>query len=351
MTGIVGGPPYAELPPVAYLSGLLGTGLVDVATDLSVLDGTGRWAVLVTFEGDVVCARFADWRPASPAAAVAAGWRGPDRESWRSSLGETGFRAAVATVRDRIAAGVVYQVNVCRVVEAALPDPAQADVAALHAILTAGNPAPFSGMLRLPAAGVHVASASPELFLRRQRDVVESGPIKGTGRTAADLTAKDEAENLMIVDLVRNDLSRVSVTGSVSVPAFLRTEQHPGLVHLVSTVRGELADGIGWPEIFAATFPPGSVSGAPKSTALQLIAELEPSRRGPYCGALGWVDADRRTAELAVGIRTFWLADGTVRFGTGAGITWASDPGREWDETKLKAERLVRLASAGAAPC
>ncbi|MBR7839074.1 chorismate-binding protein, partial [Actinospica durhamensis] len=101
----------------------------------------------------------------------------------------------------------------------------------------------------------------------------------------------------------------------------------------------------GWASILAATFPPGSVTGAPKHSALKTIGELEREARGPYCGAIGWVDGDRRTARLAVGIRTFWLERGLLRFGTGAGITWGSDPAREWAETELKAERLIGLAS------
>jgi para-aminobenzoate synthetase component 1 len=116
-------------------------------------------------------------------------------------------------------------------------------------------------------------------------------------------------------------------------------------VHLVSTVRGELRDDVGWADLLAATFPPGSVTGAPKSSALRIIDELEPESRGPYCGAVGWVDADRRAAELAVAIRTFWVRDGVVRFGTGAGITWGSDAAREWDETELKAATLLAVAS------
>lgn len=153
----------------------------------------------------------------------------------------------------------------------------------------------------------------------------------------------------MIVDLVRNDLGRVCATGSVTVPDLCVVEKHPGLVHLVSTVRGRLADGVGWSELLAAAFPPGSVTGAPKSSALRIIDSLETAPRGPYCGGIGWVDADRSTAGLAVGIRTFWVdrteAAPVLRFGTGAGITWGSDPEREWDETELKAARLLAVAS------
>ncbi|MGH9252506.1 MAG: chorismate-binding protein, partial [Acidimicrobiales bacterium] len=121
---------------------------------------------------------------------------------------------------------------------------------------------------------------------------------------------------------------------------------YPGLVHLVSTVTGRLEPGHGWRDLVEATFPPGSVTGAPKSTAVTTIADLEPIPRGPYCGAVGWVDADTGEGELAVGIRTFWVDEGWLRFGTGAGITWGSDPGKEWTETELKAGRLIGLASA-----
>ncbi len=169
-----------------------------------------------------------------------------------------------------------------------------ADTLALAAVLAQGNPAPYAGVVRIPTRGIDVVTASPELFLRRSGDIVESGPIKGTAPTAGELLAKDTDENVMIVDLVRNDLSRVAEPGTVEVPSLLRVEEHPGLVHLVSTVRARLRAGAGWPELFAAAFPPGSVSGAPKSTALQAIHDLEPSPRGPYCGAIGWVDADRQ---------------------------------------------------------
>jgi para-aminobenzoate synthetase component 1 len=161
---------------------------------------------------------------------------------------------------------------------------------------------------------------------------------------------KDVAENVMIVDLVRNDLARVCEPGSVSVGALCATEQHPGLSHLVSTVRGVLRPGIGWAALLDAVFPPGSITGAPKSSATRLIAELEPVARGPYCGAIGWVDAERGVGSLAVGIRTFWLTEpgtdaATLGFGTGAGITWGSDPAAEWAETELKAARLLEVAA------
>ncbi|WP_084958012.1 chorismate-binding protein [Thermoactinospora rubra] len=327
---------------LAHVGGLLATGLRDVTTDLAALDGEGWWAVVVDYEGKVTCARFDRVRPA-PLPPPAGPWRGPRPERWRSSLDQAAYERGVDTIRHYIEQGEVYQANLCRVLSAPLPP--GADPLALAHRLAEGNPAPHAAFVGLP--GLTVVSASPELYLSRDGDVVESRPIKGTGRTAADLQAKDYAENVMIVDLVRNDLGIVAEVGSVEVPALCAVEQHPGLVHLVSTVRARLPYGVGWPELFAATFPPGSVTGAPKSSALRIINELEPVPRGPYCGAVGWVDADRRTAALAVGIRTFWISSQVLRFGTGAGITWGSDPRREWLETELKASRLIALASEG----
>ncbi|MEV0595971.1 chorismate-binding protein [Nonomuraea cavernae] len=326
----------------AHVAGLLATGLRDVTTDLAALDGEGWWAVVVDYEGKVTCARFDRVRPA-PLPAPRRPWHGPRPGQWRSSLDRAAYERGVQAIRDEIERGEVYQANLCRVLTA--PVPGDADPLALAARLATGNPAPYSAVIQLP--GLSVVSASPELYLSRDGDVVESGPIKGTGVTEADLLDKDYAENVMIVDLVRNDLGRVAAVGSVEVPELCVVEEHPGLVHLVSTVRAKLAPGMGWPELFAATFPPGSVTGAPKSSASRIINQLEAEPRGPYCGAVGWVDADRRRAALAVGIRTFWISAREIRFGTGAGITWGSDPAREWLETELKASRLISLASSG----
>ncbi|MEW2301616.1 chorismate-binding protein [Streptomyces sp. NPDC006655] len=332
-------------PPLARFGGRVATGLVDVTSDPEALDSTGFWAVCADFEGGLTCARFRDVREEPVPAPVPGAWRGPAAGDWSSSLDRHAYTAAVARIRSRIAAGEVYQANLCRVLSA--PVHPGADVDALTALLARGNPAPYAGTIRLPAHGVETATASPELFLRRTDRTVESGPIKGTGRTEEDLLEKDYAENVMIVDLVRNDIGRVCATGSVTVPDLCAVEKHPGLVHLVSTVRGELRADTGWSGLLAAAFPPGSVTGAPKSSALRIIAELETAPRGPYCGGIGWVDADRGVGELAVGIRTFWIdrAEGMLRFGTGAGITWGSDPEGEWRETELKAARLLAIAS------
>ncbi|MEU9889451.1 chorismate-binding protein [Sphaerisporangium sp. NPDC051011] len=325
----------------AHVGGRLATGLRDVTTDLAALDATGWWAVVVTYEGKVTCARFDEVRPA-PLPRPAGPW--PATLRWTGSLDRRAYEDGVRRIRDYIEQGEVYQANLCRVVTAELP--LDSDPLVLAARLARGNPAPYAATVVVP--GTTVVSASPELYLSRSGDVVESRPIKGTGVTAGDLLEKDHAENVMIVDLVRNDLGQVAEVGSVTVPSLCAVEEHPGLVHLVSTVRARLAPGQGWAELFAATFPPGSVTGAPKSSAVRIINELEPEPRGPYCGAVGWVDADRREAALAVGIRTFWIERDLIRFGTGAGITWGSDPEREWRETELKASRLIALASGQA---
>jgi para-aminobenzoate synthetase component 1 len=336
----------------AWWAGCLATGVVDVA-DLrerpDALEGGGWWAVVAEFEGRLRAWRFADVRAAplpvsrpepDSGDAGPSRWRGPHEAAWSSSMSRSEYERGVTTNRQRIRDGDVYQVNLCRVLQAPL---ATGDPYALATVLACGNPAPYAGVLDLGEEWV--VSASPELFLERSGGVVSSSPIKGTAPTERELLPKDRAENLMITDLVRNDLQRVCRPGTVAVPSLLRTESHPGLVHLVSTVRGALRDGVTWAEILEATLPPGSVSGAPKQAALDLIAELEPVSRGPYCGAVGFVDADAGQAVLAVGIRTFWWHEGLLRFGTGAGITWGSDPAGEWQETELKAERLIRLAS------
>ncbi len=315
------------------------------------MSGSGFWAVVATFEGDVTAVRFADVRHGPPDE-VSPVWAPLDGH-WESSLDSAAYVTAVEQVREQIAAGTVYQVNVCRVLHHALDD--VADLDGLDHLLRQGNPAPHAARIRCDEAGLDVVTASPELFLTQRGGRLITRPIKGTAPTAGELLPKDYAENVMIVDLMRNDLSVVCEPGTVSVDGLCALEEHPGLIHLVSTVSGVLRHGVRWTEIFAATYPPGSVSGAPKSTALGAIRDLEAAPRGPYCGAIGWVDADRGEAELAVGIRTFWAepGDGGGRrlcFGTGAGITWASDAEGEWAETELKAARLVGLAAGTVSP-
>lgn len=326
---------------LAVVGDRLLTGLVDVTDDLTALDGTGQWAVVLPFDGPPVCARFSRVAPARPWRGRP--WVGVDPSGWRTSLDRDAFCRGVETIRAAIGQGDVYQVNLTRVLRTALP--AGADVAALGAALADGNPAPFSAVVRLPDHGIHVASASPERFLERDGSRVWSSPIKGTATTPDHFLAKDRAENVMIVDLVRNDLGRVCEWGTVAVPSLLAVEEHPGLAHLVSTVEGRLRPDCGWAETVAATFPPGSVTGAPKVAALAAIDALETDGRGVYCGAVGWVDADRGRGALNVAIRTFWFDDDELCFGTGGGITWDSDPAGEWEETELKARRLLRVVA------
>jgi para-aminobenzoate synthetase component I len=332
--------------PLCVVGDRILTELVDVTDDLGALDSSGLWALVLPYSGRAVCARFARSRPARPWPGRP--WRGPASDTWTSSLDRDEFCSGVEYIREAIGRGDVYQVNLTRRLSAPLPvarEGTTTDIAALGAALAIGNPAPFSAVVRLPQHGVHVASASPERYLRRRGRRVWSSPIKGTAAEPGGLTAKDRAENVMIVDLVRNDIGRVCDFGSVTVPHLLALEHHPGLVHLVSTVEGRLRDGCGWVELIEATFPPGSVTGAPKIAACSMIEALEPISRGVYCGAIGWVDADRKVGELNVAIRTFWIEEGAVHLGTGGGITYDSDPIREWEETELKARRLLSVAS------
>ena len=252
-------------------------------------------------------------------------------------------------IREHIAAGEVYQANLCRVLTAPLPDPAAADVDALTALLARGNPAPYAGTIRLPAHGVEIATASPELFLRRTGRIVESGPIKGTGadrggpagegprRERDDRRPRPQRPGPGL----RHRLGdRARAVRGGAAPRASSTSSPPSAANWLR--------GAGWPDLLAATFPPGSVTGAPKSSALRIIDALETAPRGPYCGGVGWVDADRghrraRRRHPHVLDRPGRAA--VLRFGTGAGITWGSDPEREWDETELKASRLLAVAS------
>jgi len=334
-----------RIEPLAVVGGMVASGLVDVTSDLSALDSNGWWAVVLPFEGAPTCARFERRRPTASLPRPPQPWVGPPADSWSSSLSRPEFSDRVALIRESIAAGDVYQVNLTRRLSAPLPD--NASMLALGEQIANGNPAPFQAVIELPEAGIRIASASPELFLTRDQSRVRSSPIKGTTSTGGDFSEKDCAENIMIVDLVRNDLGRVCKPGTVVVPNLLERQHHPGLDHLVSTVEGELRQGVTWSDLIDATFAPGSVTGAPKIAAMKHIHELEPVDRSIYCGAIGWVDADRSIGELNVAIRTFWVEQDQLCFGTGGAVTWDSTADDEWAETELKAERLIALASGG----
>lgn len=263
-----------------------------------------------------------------------------------SRLGARHHMAAVARCREHIRAGDVYQVNVCLSVEA----PWTGDAFAAFRAAQAGLEAPYAAFLGDP--GREVLSFSPELFLRRRGREVSSRPIKGTGRRAGGAAAaaraaraleaseKDRAENVMIVDLMRNDLGRVCGPGSVEVPALCRVEPHPGVWHLVSEVRGVLQPAATDGDLLRATFPPGSVTGAPKIRAMQLIRELEDRPREAYTGAIGLI-SPVAGLELSVAIRTFEIDGDRIRLGVGGGVVADSDPAAEYDECMAKAEPLV----------
>jgi para-aminobenzoate synthetase component 1 len=327
--------------PMARFGAEYGYDLAELSHDIESVKRGGRWAVLIPFSGIPVFARFESWE-SSPRVSTIGSWLGVESSTWTSSMDRETYEQAVESTRSAISKGDVYQVNICRIrSNGCAPD---SDIMALDALLADGNSAPYAGALRIPEIGIHIACASPELYLSREGSRLVSKPIKGTASSAGDLLEKDRAENIMIVDLVRNDLSRCCEVGSVKAVNLLEVQQHPGLVHLVSTVQGEISQHVGWSNIIEATFPPGSIAGAPKIAALDIINSLEPENRGPYCGAFGWIDADNHTAQLAVAIRTFWVDGGLLKFGTGAGITWSSDPRAEWEETQLKARHLSSIA-------
>ncbi len=268
-----------------------------------------------------------------------------------SSLTSEAFTAGVRTILDLIADGQCYQVNLSRQIKWEK----SVDARALHRALSIANPAPHASLIILPGENnepITVVSASPESFLTWSSDdqgtVVKTRPIKGTGRDAHSLgaSAKDRAENIMIVDLARNDLGRVCRFGSIRVPDLCSVEEHPGLWHLVSTVQGVSRTEIRPGDLLRATFPPASITGAPKPRVMQIIEDLEPVNRGVYCGAIGWVDTTRNAGDLAVAIRTFVSSCDQTTLGVGGGIVADSDPESEWRETELKAARLLGAAGA-----
>ncbi len=265
----------------------------------------------------------------------------PPRLPLRSTLTPECYRAAVLRVKELIAAGDVYQVNLSRHVTV----PYCGSPWRLLASLVSVQPVPFAALVRFPR--FDLISNSMELFLHRRGLTIESAPIKGTRPLrpgAADelrLSPKERAENLMIVDLMRNDLAKVCEPGSVTVSELFSVKTYSTLHQMESVVRGRLAPWTGTARILEATLPPGSVTGAPKRRAVQIIYELEPHERGPYCGALG-IFLPGGEFVLSVAIRTAVLHGEGLGFWVGGGIVWDSDPWEEYEETVLKAEALLR---------
>ncbi len=278
--------------------------------------------------------RRADERPA-PAGEFAIG-------AWERTWDDEGYAGAISAVRAAIARGDVYQVNLVQHLSAPFAgDPAS--VAARLARLRPLDDRPLSG------DGWTIVSASPEVFLTRRGRRVATMPIKGTrplgaGERLAE-AEKDAAEHVMIVDLERNDLSRVCEPGTVRWPELMAERRLAGVVHLVSTVEGRLRADVGLAELLRATFPGGSVTGAPKIAALDHIAALEPVGRGASMGALGTVRPNG-DLDLALTIRTFAVVDGRIHLWVGGGIVWDSDPASEIEESWVKARPL--LAALGA---
>ncbi|HEY2354162.1 MAG TPA: anthranilate synthase component I family protein [Gaiellaceae bacterium] len=256
---------------------------------------------------------------------------------WSATWSAGEYAAAIETVRAAIYEGDVYQVNLVQHLWAEFEGDPLAVADAL-APLRPLEPAPLSG------DGWTIVSASPELLLQKRGNVVRTCPIKGTRPAGVPIeSAKDAAEHVMIVDLERNDLSRVCVPGSVRWPEMLVERQMAGVSHMVATVEGELRPGVGLTEVLEAVLPGGSVTGCPKSAALDLIAALEPVGRGASMGALGRIYANG-DLDLALTIRTFAIADGAIHLWVGGGITWDSEPEAEIEESWVKARPLLAVA-------
>jgi para-aminobenzoate synthetase component 1 len=256
--------------------------------------------------------------------------------------------AAIARIKHYIREGDCYQVNFAQRFSAA----AKGDPWHAYQGLRRLNPAPFAAYLSTPYC--QVMCSSPERFLHVRSGLVETKPIKGTLPRGKDpiedlmladalrASVKDRAENLMIVDLLRNDLGRVCAIGSIQVPRLFALESFTRVHHLVSTVRGRLAEGRTPLDLLRACFPGGSITGAPKVRAMEIIEELEPHRRGVYCGAIGYLGFDG-AMDTNIAIRTLVHSDGVTRLWAGGGIVADSDPESEYRETYHKAAPLLDL--------
>ena len=308
--------------------------------------------------------RIADLGPAEAAAPTypVAGVEGADTIGLRSTFTRRGYLDAVARVREYIVAGDIFQANLSQRFQTGLDEsPLQ-----LYRRLRRRNPAPFAAYLEY--GDLQVISASPERFLRLDEERrIETRPIKGTrprglgpmhdaalGRALAE-SEKDRAENVMIVDLLRNDLSRVCRPGSVRVPELFALEHHPTVHHLVSTVVGELEPSADAVDLLRAAFPGGSITGAPKVRAMEIIAELEPTQRAVYCGSVGYLSVTG-AMDTSIVIRTYMSLRRQIYFQAGGGIVADSDPELEYRETLDKARGLIetlaesRLATRNSRP-
>ncbi|MDQ2765676.1 MAG: chorismate-binding protein, partial [Gemmatimonadota bacterium] len=258
------------------------------------------------------------------------------------------FLADVERVRQYIIAGDAFQVQVARRIDV----PFDFSSTDLYRALRVINPSPY--MYHLILDGIEIVGSSPELLVRvSNTGKVTLRPIAGTRRRgatsaeddalSAELLAdeKERAEHVMLVDLGRNDVGRVAKYGTVKVTEFMKVEKYSHVLHIVSQVEGELNDGLSALDVFRATFPAGTMTGAPKIRAMEIIDELEPVSRGPYAGAIGYIAAGGKRMDLAITIRTCIIADGKASVQAGAGIVADSVPEREWEETRSKAQAIL----------
>lgn len=276
---------------------------------------------------------------------------------WRECVPRAAHIARVARTLDYLRAGDIYQANITAPYEATRPrDLSASDI---FLALRAGNPAPFTAYIDC-GNGCAVASVSPERFLRLDASGrIEARPIKGTrprGATQNEdagqahsllASGKDRAENLMIVDLLRNDISRVALPGSVHVPSLCALESFASVHHLVSVVQGQLRPDCTAIDLLRAAFPSGSITGAPKLRAMEIIAELEGRARGPYCGIAAWLGFDG-AMDSSVLIRTVTIASDRVIAQAGGGIVAESDPAAEWEELLVKLRPMLRALGGDA---
>jgi len=267
------------------------------------------------------------------------------RSEWTWNFSKADFCTAVQRVRDYIASGDIYQVNLSQRARCTY----DGDRIALYQALRRGNPAPYGAYLDL--GDWQLISTSPEQFLHKRGRALETRPIKGTRPRGVDAAAdraneaalrvseKDRAELLMIVDLERNDLGRVAEFGSVRVEGLYQLEHYARVIHQTARVKATLAEGKDVYDALAALFPGGSITGAPKIRAMEIIEELEPTRRGAYCGSIGYIGFDG-DAEFNIAIRSLHLKDGQLDYQVGGGIVWDSEPEAEYQETLDKARAI-----------
>lgn len=273
-----------------------------------------------------------------------------ETEGWQTSFPQEDFEQAVHKVQEYIRQGDVFQVNLSLRHEKKL----QSSSEHIYEWLRIVNPSPYMGMLRSP--GFQLVSGSPELLVKVENGKVSARPIAGTRRRGHDEaedqamvdellgSEKERAEHIMLVDLERNDIGRIAAYGSVHVPELMTIEKYSHVMHLVSQVEGRLAEGLSVFDVIAATFPGGTITGAPKVRTMEIIEELEPVRRGPYTGSIGWIDYSGNM-ELNIVIRTLAIKDGMGYVQAGAGIVIDSDPYREYRECHNKARAMMRAVN------